>query len=454
MKEKKMKRKWFGFLLIGVLMLGSTACSVPESVVTAAAATPEPIYVVVTSEADAAGTDNVSSSNTTSAEGSVAVAYTETDESTGETAEVIKINLSDYAANSVVTIDTAGEYELSGTLTGQILVNVGDADKVKLVLNNAQITNNSGSAILVQNAEKVIITLNDGTQNSVTDGASYTGLDESGDPNAAIFSHDDLTINGNGSLTVTAKYADAIQSRDDLKISGGNISITAVDDGLFGNNSFEMKDATITVTAGGDTIHSDGDILIESGTLTLNSGDDGIHADGTITVNDGTINVQTCYEGLEASNIIVNGGVIDILSNDDGINAAGGNDGSGGNPAGGNGFAQDTFTGGQYAIAINGGTITIAAGLTGAGDGLDSNGTITVTGGDTVIKTPASFRDYTDIDSNSGFTMSGGSVRILNVDGTYTEVTNDYVEANPMGGPGGGIPGGGGGGHGGPGSRP
>ena len=433
-----MRKFWLFILITGVLGLGCTACTADESVTQAA--TPEPIYVVVTSAPDGAVNDNVGNSSEGSDQDSVEVAYTETDETDGETVVVIPINLSDYAANSVVSIDAAGDYELSGSLTGQVVVNVGDADKVTLHLNNAQITNPNSSAILVENADKVIIALNDGTQNTITDGTNYTGLDESGDPNAAIFSHDDLTINGSGSLTVTGNYQDAIQSRDDLKISGGNITISAVDDGLFGNKSFTLKnDASVTITSGGDSIHSDGDILIESGTLILNSGDDGMHADGTVTIEDGTINVQNCYEGIEGSVVIVNGGVIDILSNDDGINAAGGNDGSGGNNPGGRG-AQDTFSGGQYSIEINGGTISIAAGLTGAGDGLDSNGSIIVTGGDTIIKTPSSYRDYSSIDSNSGFTMIGGSVRILNADGTYTEVTGNYVPGAM--GQGGGMPGG------------
>ena len=174
---------------------------------------------------------------------------------------------------------------------------------------------------------------------------------------------------------------------------------------------------------------------MESGTLTLNSGDDAMHADGTLTINDGIIDIQSCYEVLEATDVIINGGTIDIGSSDDGINGAGGNDSSGGNQ--GNVFPQDNFFGNQASITINGGTISIAAGTNGNGDGLDANGTITVTGGDTVIKTPASYRDYTDIDYDTTFIMMGCSMRIHNTDGTYTEVTSDYIQSGPMqgGGP-------------------
>ena len=357
----------------------------------------------------------------------------ESDEKTEYSTVSTDINLSDYEANSVVNITAAGEYTLSGTLTnGQVVVNVGDEEEVQLYLNNAEITNDSGSAILVENAEKVVITLNAGTDNSVTDGTNYTGLDEDGEPDAAIFAHDDLTINGSGSLTIQANYSDGIESRDDLKITGGNISVTAVDNGLFGNNSLEIETAAAVITAGGDTIHSDGDIIIESGTLTLSSGDDGMHADGTLTINDGTIDTQESYEGLEATDVIINGGTIDIVASDDGINGAGGNDSSTDDST--NGPRRDNFTGSQGTITINGGTITIAAAGSGDGDGLDANGTITITGGDTVIKTPSSYRDYSDIDYDTTFSLTGGRVRILDASGTYTEVTESNVSNYAGGG--------------------
>ncbi len=258
-----------------------------------------------------------------------------------------------------MTISAAGEYTLTGTLSdGRIVVNGGDEDEITLYLNNANITNSSGSAIYVENAAEVIITLVDGTVNSVTDGSTYANLDEDGEPDAAVFSHDDLTINGNGTLTVQANYSEGIESRDDLKISGGNITISAVGIGLFGNNSVEIEAAVMAITAGGDTIHSDGDVLVESGALTLNSGDDGIHADATVTVNGGTINILQSYEGFEGTNVVINGGTIDIIASDDGINGAGGNDSSGNASVG----SQDNFSSSSASITITGGTITITAG--------------------------------------------------------------------------------------------
>ncbi len=360
-------------------------------------------------------------------------ALDENDQTVEYTSISSDINLSDYETNSVVNITAPGEYTLSGTLVdGQVIIDVGDDEEVRLFLNNAAITNNSGSAILVQNAEKVIITLNDGTVNTITDGTNYADLDENGEPDAAIFAHDDLTINGSGALIVQANYGDGIESRDDLNITGGDITITAVDIGLFGNNSLEIQDAAVVISAGGDTIHSDGDILIESGTMTLSSGDDGVHADGTLTINDGTIDILKSYEGLEATDVIINGGVIDIVASDDGINGAGGTDNDS-NPAT-TGPRHDNFAGSQGTITITGGTITIAAAGSSNGDGLDANGTITITGGDTVIKMPSSYRDYSNIDYNTTFSLTGGRVRILETNGSYTEVTESYVSNNNRGG--------------------
>ena len=134
---------------------------------------------------------------------------------------------------SIVTITAAGVYEITGTLNnGQIVVVTKDAENVTLLLAGVNIHNESSSPIYVANAEKVIITLADGTQNSVSDGENYTNLDENDEPNATIFSHDDLTINGNGALVVTANYNSGIVSKDDLKITGGNITVTAVNDVL------------------------------------------------------------------------------------------------------------------------------------------------------------------------------------------------------------------------------
>jgi hypothetical protein len=360
-------------------------------------------------------------------EPAVVATFDEADEKTEITATSHNINLADYANGSVVKIDTAGEYVLSGTMAdGQIMVAVGDDEKVQLYLDNAEITNSSSSAILVDNAEKVIITLNNGTTNIITDGAKYTELDDQGEPDAAIFAHDDLTINGTGALIVNARYADGIESRDDLKITGGNISIEAVDDGLFGNKSVEIKTATLTISSGTDALHSDGDMVIESGSFSINAKDDGIHADGTLTINGATIDIKESYEGIEATNIVVSGGEISVVAGEDGLNGAGGNDDNSANPTtnSGRGRPRDNFSSSSGSIVINGGSLLIAPAGNGSGDGLDANGTITITGGDIVIKTPSNARDYQPVDADGAISITDGRVRTLSASGVYSDITN------------------------------
>ena len=120
---------------------------------------------------------------------------------------------------SSVTVTAAGTYQISGTLTdGQIIVDTADAENVTLVLDGVDITSQTSAPIYVANAEKVIMILAAGSENIVTDGDTYLALDESGEPNATIFSKDDLTINGEGALIVNANYNNGIVSKDDLNM--------------------------------------------------------------------------------------------------------------------------------------------------------------------------------------------------------------------------------------------
>ena len=116
---------------------------------------------------------------------------------------------------NTVTITEEGVYVVTGTLKdGQIIVNVSDTEKVQIVLAEAQITNETGAAVYVKQADKVFLTLAEGTQNTLTNGGTYAAIDEN-DIDAVIFSKEDLTVNGSGSLTVTAKSGHGIVSKDD-----------------------------------------------------------------------------------------------------------------------------------------------------------------------------------------------------------------------------------------------
>ena len=292
---------------------------------------------------------------------------------------------------STATITAAGSYEIKGTLeNGQIIVNTQDAENVTLLLSGVDIHNEGGPPIYVANAEKVILTLVEGTQNNLSDGTSYANQDGNGEPNAAIFSHDDLTINGSGNLIVNANYNNGIASKDDLKITGGTITVTAVNDGIKGKDSVAVKDGDITINAGADGIQSTneddadkGYIAIEGGVINITSTLDGIQAATSLSITDGQFNILTgggtvnnstnggglwgkpgnegnpnqiteSAKGLKAAtDIIIDNGTFNINSADDSINA-------------------------NNNITINGGTIQAASG----DDGMHADASLTINGGE------------------------------------------------------------------------
>ncbi|KOY14406.1 carbohydrate-binding domain-containing protein [Paenibacillus xylanivorans] len=206
------------------------------------------------------------------------------------------------AANGSVTISAAGTYVLSGKLTdGQIVVNVADKGTVHLVLNGATINDNDSAAIYIQKAGKAIITLEEGTENAVSDGKTYVYADATTDePDAAIFSKADLTFNGTGKLTVTGNYNEGITSKDDLKIVSGTINVKSADDGIKGKDMVAIQAGTITIDSEGDSIKSTNDtdttkgfVAIAGGTFNIQSGSDGIQAETALVTDGGTFNIVT-----------------------------------------------------------------------------------------------------------------------------------------------------------------
>jgi len=334
-------------------------------------------------------------------------------------------------AGNIVTITAAGTYSLSGTLAdGQVVVDTEDGGLVTLVLNGVDISSSTSAPVFVDNAETVTITLAQGTRNTLTDGATYVTDEE--EPNAALFSNADLTIDGSGSLTVTANYNDAISSDDSLTVSGTpTLTISAADDGMRGKDALTISGGTFTIAAQGDALKSDNTeasvITIDGGTFTLVAGDDGIqsdldltvnagtfeitavgdgmHAEYNLTINNGSIDILNSEEGIEAGYITFNGGSVDIVSSDDAINVSIPDDDTTPAAAAGGPPGRGSFdaTANPYYLHINGGVIVVSA----EGDGLDSNGSIEMTGGLVIVNGPIGNGNGA-LDYDGLFNISGG----------------------------------------------
>ena len=227
-----------------------------------------------------------------------------------------------YVNDGNVYITGGGYYVISGTLTdGSIIVDAYSTSKVWILLDEADIYCSDDAALRIEQAEKVFLTLAEGTENSLTSGDTYSDTALADGTGGTIYAHDDLTINGSGSLTIVAGYKHGIDANDGLRITGGTITITASADAIHVNDSFRYANATLTIDAGDDGIHSDTDIYILSGTILIHE----------------------CYEGFEAKIIEVEDGDITIYPMDDGFNANGSSEGGmqgGGMQGGGFGGMQ------------------------------------------------------------------------------------------------------------------
>lgn len=499
------------------------------SILTACNSEASPLTTTQTISGTAAAGDTASGDTTTAAAISapVAVEYSAEDEdSTWDrtTARGITLSGSSITSDSkgatvdasTITITSAGTYVISGTLTdGQVVIDAAD-QAVRLVLNGADITCSTGAPIYIMNANKTVIILADGTENKITDGTSYSLTDtETDEPNAAIFSKSDLTMNGTGSLSVIANYKHGINCKDELVITGGNITVDAAGDGIRGKDSIAVKNADITILAGSDgmqssneedaqrgfvaienstlsitsgndgiqaqtsvllssgdiaittggassasdsmkaikaegivtinggtfaidseddAIHSNSTVQINGGVFIIASGDDGIHADAVLEINGGEISISDSFEGIESAQITVNDGKIMIRASDDGINVAGGADGSSVNGRPG----QNTFAStGTNFLNINGGYISVNA----AGDGIDVAGSITMTSGVVLVSGPTdNGNGALDCDGtfevNGGYLVAAGSSGMAAAPGTTSAqnaVMINLTAAQPAG---------------------
>ncbi len=446
-----------------------------------------------------------------------------------ETNSIKDVDFSKLSSYDIKLVDTlkitsGGVYNLTGKLeNGQIYIDTKDS--VKLILDNVDITSKNGPAIMVENADQVYIELKSNSVNYLQDTPDYD-VDLDGEPNATIFSKDDLVLAGDGKLVIDANYKDGIVSKDNLKILDGEYEIDALDDairgkdslvinngnfllnasgdglkatnnndsnlgyiliedgnfeivsnndgistesdlvinngvfkietgggsvnsstessnwGHFGNpfnettsqntnnlesakglkagKSIVIKNGEFTIDSADDAIHSNEYVGIADGEFIINSGDDGIHADSELIIDSGKIDIQKSYEGIEAESISINGGDISIISTDDGLNAAGGNDSSsidgrmGMNQFAGNGNSQ---------INLNGGNIFVES----KGDGIDANGSIYLTGGTVIVNGPVDSGNGA-LDYDREFKITGGVLIASGSSGMAQGVSNTSTQ--------------------------
>ena len=315
--------------------------------------------------------------------------YSDEDLNTSYSDSDTKIELSNGSAditgegatfeNGNIKITKAGTYVLSGEFDGQIITEVGDEDVVHLVFNGVNITNTTSSAINAATGKKVVITLVDGTTNTLSDGTSYEYADGEDEPDATLFVKNNLTINGTGSLNIDSNYATAIKAKDNLIILDSKINIDSVGKAIKGKDS----------------------VTIENADITINAEDDGITTDGAMVINSGNINIEKSGEGLEGVSIDINGGNIDIVATDDGINARGLIDDSATDAekeAYGEENQADTY------LRITGGTVNINA----SADGIDSNRQVYIDGGTVYVSGATSGPDVA-LDYNGKAVITGGT---------------------------------------------
>ncbi|MBQ6468507.1 MAG: carbohydrate-binding domain-containing protein [Lachnospiraceae bacterium] len=315
------------------------------------------------------------------------------------------------ADGAFVTIDKEGDYYITGTTSdGQICVNADPLAKIRLIFAGVDITCQSSACVLVRMADKVCITLADGTVNRFADaGKAYQAKDGVYGVDAVLFAKEDITVNGSGKMVVEAGFAHGICTKDDLVIFGGTIEVTAKDKGIVGEDSVRIRNCDLTVTAGDDAVHTKTDykegkgfIYLESGTVTLTSGDDAMHAATALLIDGGSLTVKESKEGLEAATVVIGGGTVALTAKDDGVNAAyllGEEEPLDAAGEGDPHVQKDAY------IRIEGGEIAVNA----DGDGLDTNGTMFIKGGTVTVDGPAK-KGNAALDSGCGIHIDGGTV--------------------------------------------
>ena len=364
-----------------------------------------------------------------------------------ENTTVIKVT----EENNNISITKGGTYKLTGSSTnGNITINT--EEEVTLILDNLELTNDKGPAIQIENAKKTVITLNENTTNKLSDGKNTNQ-----DYNAVIYSKDDLTINGEGTLEIETTFENGIKCNDELKIMSGNININSNTNGIIGKDSVTIKSGNINIKSNGEGIKTNneekGNIIIEDANINIESQEDGIEADNDLTITNGTFTITTgngaselsvkqgwentndteeeiSQKAIKATNRTIETGTFNINSNDDGIHSNGNltiNNGTFEIKSSDDGIHADAIVeikDGKYNITasegieatyvkINGGDITINASDDGINAGKKSDEytpTIEINNGNLTIKMGQG--DTDGLDSNGNLYINGGTINI------------------------------------------
>lgn len=412
-----MKKRFPAIIAAALIIVTAASCTAqnteqPAATQTTAAASEK--------SSDAENTALTKSDNSADTSG-LSKANVFTDRDLSQTADLTNAKKYTVESGKDISITSEGVYVLSGNAENvTVTVDAGNEAKVQLVLDGLTVTNTDSPVIYVKSADKVFVTTASGKTNSLSVTGSFTS---DGDTNtdAVIFSKDDLTLNGKGTLNINST-ANGITGKDDLKITGGTLDITSSADSVEANDSIAVAGGEITLNSQKDGLHAENDedntvgyIYICGGSLNINAVSDAIQGTTTVQVDDGKLNI-TAAEGVEGTYVKLNGGTINISASDDGINAS---------------AKSDSVS---TAIEINGGDITVDMGQ-GDTDGIDSNGDLYINGGKITVNAQSPF-DY------DGTVEKNGGTLIVNGEETDT-VTNQMMGGGHGGGmrgaPGGGM---------------
>lgn len=321
------------------------------------------------------------------------------------------------ASDGLVTISAGGTYHLKGTFTGQILITASKNEAVTLLLEDASITSPASAAIYGKSECDVLLYLEGAS--SVSDVSGYTLTAD--DTGAAIFTAGNLTICGDGALTVNGLNNHGIQAKGNLEIQSGSLAVLSAGDGLKGKETVLLAGGTATIAAGGDGIQSSkANVVISGGSISVSSAGDGVAAETTVLVSGGTLQITAgggsansagtlSTKGLKGvTGLTVTGGEVTIDSADDGLHSNGD-------------------------VTISGGAITISTG----DDGIHADATLTVEDGTLAVLKSYEGLEGADIlifggdisitASDDGLNAAGGSSddwMMTSVGGTVPEDTS------------------------------